>query len=616
MFDGHLFSGIGAVLLIAVAFLGLGRITTRLVGRSSEHPVASVFDIVAGWGVTAQLVTIAGLLGVRVTPVLLAVFGAGVICAFLGFESPQNRRLGFRSLALAAGLCLPLLVIAATIPAVMYDEFAQWLPNARFVYDQGFFPDFTHPNLLSVRPAYPYGGPLINVLGSLLVGQWLDTPNKLFTVLLFGLFGIALARAARGSDDRPPGIASTAIGVLIVTVFNPTFDPRIVLTSYMDASSGVLAGLAGFAVWRGVSAFAEDEIRAAKNWFWRGGGVAAAMVFARDTNVVLLFGLGTGALAACAPFWRRPRLAVTALSWLIVPPLVGFLSWRLYCMLAALPQAVAIRPLDEWQWNAIIRVPAVLLTERLANHLWLGAISLFLATVSIGAGVVIVRRGRPPLRRLVIIVATTAGLWLSFLGFVYVASFGASDIQGANSAWRYISELGPLLLIAAAALLQDRLRPPPRSRAVAALVVFLTLGLQLGTIRHWRIDCGFADVVAVRRIAAAMSTDLSSADHAVVVHAAEPFWYAEAIRYQLQFEIGRLIPIAANSDADLIGLTAGRNDPVLDLRAIDRAAIGRSGIVPSVPLYRHLEAALETVARSPAMTANQSCGWLGDRALR
>src|SRR5208282_3952990 len=142
------------------------------------------FDVAAGWGLATTLLLLAALFDVPFAPVLLAegAFGILGMCRRRGAVADRLRTLGL--LALAVVFCFPLMMIAAATPAIFYDEFGHWLPNARFVFENGILPSELHPNLWSDISGYPYGGPFINYAASMLASQWLDAPSKLFTIVL------------------------------------------------------------------------------------------------------------------------------------------------------------------------------------------------------------------------------------------------------------------------------------------------------------------------------------------------------------------------------------------------------------------------------------------------
>src|SRR5262249_27448066 len=117
------------------------------------------------------------------------------------------------------------------------------------------------------------------------------TPMVLFTIAMYGLFGVVLVDEIRRGGSGLPGVGAIAAGLVVVLMLNPFFDPRIVVSAQMDGLSAVLTALGGLAVWRISGAAERGDRNAILAWSLRGSVAGLALVFARDTNLVLLAGL-------------------------------------------------------------------------------------------------------------------------------------------------------------------------------------------------------------------------------------------------------------------------------------------------------------------------------------
>lgn len=578
-----------ATVVVAIVFYGWGRLVRLLHRLEGGGPGELAFDVTAGWAVVSSLMVAAAVLHLSLASAAwaLSAIGLGGIVASWSVYGAPTRAFGLLSLVIA--LCLPLLILAVATPAMLYDEFEHWLPNAHFVYAFGSLPTKLHPNPASGIPAYPYGGPFINYFASLFAGEWLDAPSKLFTVVLFGLFGLTIAAAVdRGKALR---FGTIACGVLLATILDPGFDPRIAMTAYMDSPSGVLCALGALAAWYALSALKSGDASEARYWFYCGGYVGLALVNTRDTNLVLLLGLGLGLVAAGARVLiARPWPALRTASPFVLVPAAGFALWRVFRALSGLPPPLPILPFSQWQWDAFPIVIADTFDQRLAAHVWLGGFALiFLAVIFALAW-----RAERSLLTIVIVVGLT---WYVFLAWAYTATMTPRDVAVAMSFWRYSTELFPpflLLIIPAARAFLRRRRPSSGRAALAAgsVAALIVIAIPVATPAHWRNDCQFPDILASRRVAAILAPALTGNDWLVVINSEEPAWMALAVGYQLSLDRRRVLPVVLQDGADPVEAvpTQHADEPmlVLDLRPFHRAAMQVSGTMPAIKLYRRI----------------------------
>lgn len=561
---------VAATFLIAVAMVGFGLAMARAAGgRTKEDPLAAAYALVAGWALVSLVGAVCALAGLSLT-VPMAVAGLAGLVLFARHAAAAGRAL--RALALAWLLLAPLLVFASLIPPTAYDEFSHWIPNARYLIAHDAFPTAALPNIESAVPGYPPASPLVGYLAGRLVAGAEEYAPKIFTVLLAGAFALTLAERL---SLRGAGVLSVAAGVLLATLFNPFFDPRIALTSYTDTPTAFVLALCMFAAWKCVE-------EGSAPWAMRMAGAALALVLMRESNVALV---GVVGLALVLLRGRLRDLLALAL-----PAFVGAAVWRSYLMLQAIGTPLAPRPLAEWDFNAPLTVARVLLTERLAARPVLGIAggAVLVALVVL----VYVARARitAPVRRLLLIAGLLALLWTLFLAWNYAAVFAPGGASIALSAWRYWGQVGPTLMLATVALLAGLGRAPlaalaqrlarsaPRTRiAMGALACALPLVLLAATQRHWRHDCQFPDVAFARQTGLALrAVDLAGA-RLTLVHPAEPAWYANVVGYELRKPFGWVLYAATREETDRAsllldmsaanrsGLLAGRPTPVLQL---------------------------------------------------
>ena len=569
--------------LIGVLLTGAGFACERLAERPNEaHLQGGAFALVTGWALLCLVGAVCAVSGARLTFPAVAIGIVGVA----GYLVTRAAWSGLRYLALAWLLLLPLLAIASVIPPTMADEFPYLLPNAKTLVAADFFPDAAHPNVWTAKPEYPPALSLIAYAAARLGGIDIAYPGKIFTVLLAGAFGLVLAQLIAA---RAGWLAAIAIGVALASVLNPFFDPRLALSAHTDTPTGFVLAFTVAASWRVLH-------EAPPRWPLHAAAAAVVLVLLRETNVVLVAALAAG-LVIC----RRPRLAFL----ITTPAFAAFGLWRLSIMIAGWTPTMSARPLAEWNWSAPFVMVRALFGERLANNPVLGIAGAALALALVVLCLRSIRSNDTRIRGLLALAGTVTIVWCAFLAWAYVAVFG-DEVETANSAWRYLSQLGPLVIFTLVAVLVRSLPAgltiarPGRALAVGAALCLVLLLVPVATARHWRIDCRHPDVV-VARAAAREIGKLGIANATVsVIHPDEPSWYSEALDYELSR------PVRSSR-----GYKSARDVPpggyLLDLTGLDRKRLIQDGKIPPIALSRWNGSAWESVLRLGAGQTDR-CG--------
>ena len=555
-----------ATIAVALIYVGVGWLVEySATRRIADGLAAPAYALLIGWAVAAFVCVVAAVSDLHLTFPLLVVGLAGVA----GFVLVPHGLVRAVPLLGAFALVLPLMWIASRIPPTMFDEFGQWLPYARFLITQDVFPDQAHPNVWSVLPSYPPGAVLIGYVVERISGGGYEIASKLFAVMLAAGFGLVLAdMVAR----RHGALLATAAGVACATILNPFFDPRLALSAYADVPSGLMAAFCVAAYWRAVE---DDDLRC----WWRPVAPTILLLLLRETGIVLAAGLGLGLLLQGRRAWR-------ALALLVLCTVVTFGLWHLYLWSAGMA-GHSPRPLSDWNWSGPLTVARVLVTERLSRNPALGATALVIvAVLVVSVPLVLARLGDMALRRLVLICASVVVVWTAFLAWAYVAFFSPEEVANAASTWRYLSQLGPMLIYAAFAVYAAvRTRRPKlaartgRWSTIAGIAGCLLVPVaMLVTWKHWRIDCQFAEVAAVRTLAKQLtSAGLGNAPLAIV-NPPGTRGFGVFVDYELHRPFGSSRPVTTARDA--------LQPYLLDLSALDRAALVKSGTRPAATLMR------------------------------
>lgn len=536
-------------LALAIVFVGIGRLAERVVPTGAPDLAAPAGWLVAGWSVASLAAALCAAIGI---PLLWPAIGLGMV-GIAGHLVPQPQR---PLLWLGAGwlMIAPLVLIAGTIPPTMFDEFAHWLPNTRFLVEHGQFPDMASPNIWSFKPSYPSAIPILGYGVHGLSGRGSEMAAKVFAVLLAGSFALVLAECV----SRRLGVAiALAIGVGFATVLNPFFDPRIALTAYADTPTGFVLGYLIYLCWRDLD---EPNARGA----WRAVSAAMLLVLLRETNIVLIAGVAIGLALTNA----RGR-ALGAM--VIVAAIAAFLLWRGYVAAAAMPPAMVPRALAAWRWDAPWLVVRSLIVDRLANNLVIGGGAVALLVLAAVAVVSYWRIFRP-IRHLLVLAGAAAGVWIAFLLWSYVAVFNDDEIGRAASAWRYLSQLGPALILVCFAIVgaviggkTHHTGPTSTAKSIAIVLACLIPGALIAATRaHWQIDAQYPGTRAIHEIASALKPVIGN-EPLNVVHPVDAPGFAIEIDYDLHR------PAGASGAFQTID-QAGRSGYLLDVKDLE---IGR-----------------------------------------
>lgn len=504
-------------------------------------------DLLYGWSATAALFTVAG--SVRFLPftvIALAALAIGITA--LALQALRRRTLIDPALLRIVLLGLPLIVLVSAMTPTQWDEMTNWLPNARYLFENDAFPGPGLPPDPSVFPAYPYGLEIIVYLASRVAGHLVENAVALFNLLLLLSFGLLVARTFRGALAQPDpglrlphGLAAPekarlgwgwcAFGALAVTLFNPTFVPRIVFSAYADSATAVTLGFAAMLGWTVLNALADSRQADARTAALQIGLAGTALVVTKQVNLVLLVALlvSIAVVALRDPavrFGDLVRLAPRAL----LLPIAVYAVWRIYVVLNISGGEFSLRSVDEW---AVALIPEII--GRMAQIATKKGGYFAIMLIACGFALRGLYQPRGPLGRLAII---TAGLFVAynaFLVFAYIAAFSHYEAANTLSFWRYNMHLGGVALLFASygvgLLWRRHIVPHWRPRlgwlAIAIVVVApITLATKIRFDRDPRYQYA-------RTTAAAIGRMLSPTDRLVLIDPEENGQYLVIMRYVL-----------------------------------------------------------------------------------
>jgi hypothetical protein len=250
-----------ALLTVMTVWLSLTSLGAWIAGR--DRLIAA--DIVTGWAVFSIIFTVGGVFTPLSFTVLSAIGGVAIVLSFVFVAHREGLWIPIPFLKLLV-LAIPLFLIASAIQGSQWDEFSDWLAIPRSLLATDYFPSkdnlYTSSNLV----AYPFSWHFVNYMASRVAGSFLESVGPIFNILLLFSFSLALFNVinrVRGADRllRNESWSLIAFVGLATTLFNPTFAQKIVLTSYADTSTAVVAGFSMVLAWFTLESLAEGNRR-------------------------------------------------------------------------------------------------------------------------------------------------------------------------------------------------------------------------------------------------------------------------------------------------------------------------------------------------------------------
>jgi hypothetical protein len=291
---------------------------------------------------------------------------------------------------------------------------------------------------------------------------------------------------------------------------------------------------------------------------------------------------------------------------LTAPAAIGLLVWQVHLRAARIGPDIAPRPLAAWDWSAPLTVARAFILDRLADNPLVGGVAAVLVLAAAVSGVLVWRRlpgdgddiSASP-RVMVGLAAIVSLGFVAFLAWAYIAVFTAQEVAGAASLWRYLSELGPLLVLTGVGVVASLL--PKRRDSLGLALASTAIGAVALLLLPWvgrayyRLDCRFPDVAAARAAVAELRPALApfqasptTPSHVAVVNPTMGDWMAYALAFDMRWpDSGEVVRFRVK-DEPLAATEAWAWDQGLealfDLRPLDRAALRAQSTIPAVSL--------------------------------
>jgi hypothetical protein len=455
--------GIGAALLL---------VGTAVRGSHA----APEFRIGAGWGALCLALTMWGVF----VPVSLRVPAIAIMVIALVVQLVPRWRLS-RSDGIALGrlliVTLPVWAVMASVHPSQIDTFLNLLPNADYLVDYARLPTAWLPPSYSFIPAAPYDTQFLAFVGSLV---WPDYPGSgmsLINVMLRLVAGLAITRVLARSTSAPPW-GMTALGVLLVTLFDPGFVPRFHFSAYGETGLAVTALLAACLF---VEAQTERLHRIELSL------ILAAMINTKQSGIGLVLSLAGAALVAGVAQRQRLRPLLGQVTQVLVPAAILYAVWRYYVAHAGVAELEPL-PFNEWNWSLL---PATFFG--IAGSIAEKPLYFTAEIVSFICLTLLLRfQGWTQASRFLAFNAAVFTLYNGFLVVTYLAHFSAEMAAEAHSYFRYNTHLSLILVLSLALALRElypTLGARPRiRRAAAAAAIIVALVSPVALAERLRFD--------------------------------------------------------------------------------------------------------------------------------
>src|SRR5258708_11713158 len=474
----------GAVLLLSGRALAGGRGVPEL-------------QLLAGWGAFCVVLTLWGAAtqaSMRWPALVFVRLAAATLAAPRLRLSRADLAAVWRVLVLALPIWAVMVAVHPALPA----PFPNFLPNAVYLFDHGFFPADDRPHSFATWPAFPYNQPLATYLATLFLPQFPPGALVHLNILLQVMLALLFARMLRPRTAEfaaTPSWSACAGGLLLVLALNPGFVPRIDFTSYAEPALTVGVCAVGWLAARCLSTMAEGGAA------WRGPArhevvllalCLAALVGIKQVGIVLAFGLLLGMLLLALADRRIARgHALGAIVLAALPSLLLYGVWRWYVLTHFALGELKLLPPSAWQFDILPITLANILVAIAEKPLFFMVIAVVIAA-SIG---LTWRQGLREGTRLLVLTTVLFAVYNAFLVIVYVIHMGPVAGEAAHSYFRYMTHLSLLAVLSLTVVAREWALARPRAPGAAgrrgwvpAAAILLVLLVPLAFAKRLRFD--------------------------------------------------------------------------------------------------------------------------------
>jgi hypothetical protein len=437
-------------ILAVVVTWAVGTVVFLAGAGLTGNRVAPEFQFGAGWGTLCLLLTAWGVFlpwSLRLPAIVFCLFGLAVLLVLSRRLHPSE----WRALGRMLVISLPLWAVMAPIRPSQPDTFLNLLPNAFYLVDYGRLPTVSLPPSFSYLPGAPYNTQFLSFLGSLLQPNYPASGMSLTNVMLQLVAALAMARALGPqpmSPTLPPTWGLTALGLLLATLLNPGFVPRIHFAAYGEPA---LAAMAVLAAWLFVRAQGELAAGNRPTQLLPLALILAAMVNIKQTGIGLVAALaGSALIGARMEIGVRYPAAVRFAGLAVLPTILLYGIWRYHVIHAGVDELKPL-PVLQWNWAHLSATVAGAADVISSKPLYFGCA----ATAVLIIPTLLRRQGWTPTTRLLTFNAALSILYNIFIFITYLAVFPAEMSSAAHSYFRYTTHLSLVLVLSLSLAVRD-----------------------------------------------------------------------------------------------------------------------------------------------------------------
>ncbi len=451
-------------------------------------------QLFAGWGAFSFVLTLWGV-ATQSSMRWPALFFLLLAAIALAVPRLRPRRKDAAAVWRVAVLALPIWLIMLAVRPALPDTFTNFLPNAVYVFDHGFFPADDRAPTFATWPAFPYNQPLATYLATLFLPQFPPGALVHFNILLQVMLGLLFARQLRprGEDfAAAPSWSACAGGLLLVMALNPGFVPRIDFTSYAEPALTVGVAIVGWLAASILGKVADGGTGAARSHLVLLSASLVALVGTKQVGIVLAFGLILGLLALTLADRRIARgPAVAAIVAAALPAALLWTVWRWYVLTHFAAGELKLLPPSAWQFDILPITIANILLAIAEKPVFFTMIAL---VVGLALGLT-PRKGLTAGTRLLLLTMALFAVYNAFLVLVYVIHMGPVAGEAAHSYFRYMTHVSLLAVLSLTVVAREWLlarRPASEAaggrRWIAAALVVLVLLVPVAFAKRLRFD--------------------------------------------------------------------------------------------------------------------------------
>lgn len=428
---------------VAVLWIGMTAIGQFFVRTDEEAVIAPV----VGWAVIVLVYTILGTMtAISFTAIAMGLSVLAVISGGLAVKRGARwfDPIWLRMIVLAA----PLLILVSAMQGSQWDEFSHWLTGQAYLLRVDMFPGEGRPISTASYAGYPYGWQILGYLPSRLAGFHIESAAALLNILLLLTLGrVAIGWAMRvrekSLDQLPigPWVLAGLAG-LAVTLVNPTFVQKVILTAYADSATSTTLAI-GF-VFGIIALHRLEENQTAS-------GVRAAIISAlclailvtlkQSTLELFLLALIGLAVFGVTRGLDRVLKTVSIVALISVPGFFAYFVWRSYVAINLAGEEFSFLPFDQWNIDLIPTILATMAYVLLKKSAYLLAVVIAL----VWGGRIFFERTIS--NRFMLSVSLVFVGHITFLFLCYVAVFSGHEARTAASFWRYNQQLGGFAVV-------------------------------------------------------------------------------------------------------------------------------------------------------------------------